>query len=76
MSMGLHEHILRRAKYLKSIGLGDGVERIKKGDCPACGGAIHPNKDFSDERSLREYQLSGLCQKCQDGFLEEDEHED
>ena len=27
-------------------------------------------EDFKDEISWREYNISGLCQKCQNGFFE------
>lgn len=42
--------------------------------CPFC----HSEGDngefsFRDRLSAREYQISGLCQNCQDGFFKEDE---
>jgi len=37
----------------------------RQGRCPFCKQKINP-KEFRDERSRREYQISGLCQKCQD----------
>jgi hypothetical protein len=43
-----------------------GVDRVSTilGDrCTRCNGAAGP---FRDELSRREYQISGLCQKCQD----------
>ena len=33
--------------------------------CPFCHVAVNPG-DFRDPISLREYETSGLCQKCQD----------
>jgi len=33
--------------------------------CPFCGIAINPG-DFRDPISLRESEISGLCQTCQD----------
>jgi len=33
--------------------------------CPFCQSVINPD-DFRDERSRREFFISGLCQKCQD----------
>lgn len=39
---------------------------VRKGLCPLCGKAIG---DFKDELSEREYEISGLCQACQDGVF-------
>ena len=39
------------------------TENILKGLCPICN---EPTEQFRDELSLREYYISGLCQKCQD----------
>lgn len=43
--------------------------------CPFCGGEIilnprDKNKGFRDVASLLEFQISGLCQICQDEFFE------
>lgn len=35
----------------------------QSGVCPFCGNGVG---SFRDEISLREYQISGLCQSCQD----------
>jgi hypothetical protein len=45
------------------------IELKKKGICPFCKGA--PG-EFRDELSKKEFQISGLCQKCQDDFFEEE----
>lgn len=37
-----------------------------KGLCPMCGTAINEVDDFKDELSVKEYTISGMCQKCQD----------
>lgn len=37
--------------------------------CPCCGTQINPATDFRDPLSLREYQISGLCQECQDSVF-------
>lgn len=42
------------------------VEDTEAGNCPICKAVIHPNKEFRDELSRREYEICGLCQKCQD----------
>jgi len=41
--------------------------------CNLCG---EPVLSFEDELSLREYEISGICQNCMnDLFIEEDEDE-
>lgn len=41
------------------------IERMEHGRCPICGDLIDTD-DFEDELSIREFQISGMCQKCQD----------
>ena len=41
----------------------EAVEDIRNKKCPTCGGDIG---EFRDEISKREYEISGMCQKCQD----------
>lgn len=36
-----------------------------QGKCPTCG-AFVTVKSFRDELSFQEFNISGLCQKCQD----------
>ena len=39
------------------------------GKCPLCGKEIDVSNEFRDSLSIKEYFISGLCQKCQDiGF--------
>lgn len=38
------------------------------GLCPICGIAVNPG-DFRDVISLKEFDISGMCQKCQDDFF-------
>ena len=48
----------------------DRKEVIRSDQCMAapygCGGAA---TEFRDELSVKEYRISGLCQKCQDGVF-------
>lgn len=44
-------------------------DRRERGDCPFCGNPIDP-EDFHDEMSRREFEISGICQCCQDGFFD------
>lgn len=47
----------------------DRRERIRSNICvPAPIGCGGPAVEFRDEQSRREYQISGLCQKCQDSI--------
>jgi len=48
----------------------DRNETTKRGLCANCGKIAN---DFKDEISEREYEISGLCQQCQDEFFEEDD---
>lgn len=54
---------------MKQAGFGEEVEKVKAGICPTCDATINMD-DFTDEPSLQEYRISGLCQKCQDYFFE------
>lgn len=55
-----------KKRKLKSTGLfHKELDRLERGLCPFCGKPID-KKDFKDELSRKEYEISGLCQKCQD----------
>lgn len=53
---------------MKSLGFSTEVEEVGKGICPFCHKPINI-EDFADQLSLKEYRISGLCQKCQDDFF-------
>jgi len=40
--------------------------RITAGKCVSCNKDVNTDHDFKDMKSLQEYSISGLCQKCQD----------
>lgn len=42
----------------------------KDGKCPFCGKKVNPETEFKDQLSLKEFHISGLCQKCQDEFFQ------
>jgi len=46
------------------------MARKDRGICPFCNKDIDPAEEFRDRLSLREFEISGLCQKCQDGMFE------
>jgi len=50
---------------LNNLGLNQFVKDVEKKKCPFCKIEIN-EKDFRDRLSLKEYYISGLCQKCQD----------
>ena len=60
----MNEKIMRKARF------GEEVDRVKEGKCALCGKKIDTKTEFRDALSIREYAISGLCQKCQDGVFE------
>ena len=44
-------------------------KRKEKGVCPFCGERVDYDS-FSDKKSLKEFEISGLCQSCQDDFFD------
>ena len=46
---------------------------IEDGICNLCG---EPVLSFKDELSLTEYEISGICQNCQDELFEPDPYEE
>lgn len=47
------------------------ADRIKEGKCPFCGKQINVETEFRDPLSKREFEISGLCQSCQDNVFGE-----
>lgn len=45
------------------------VARLEAGLCPTCGGEV---KEFRNALSRKEFEISGMCQKCQDSVFGED----
>ncbi len=41
------------------------IDRVSLGKCPICGSYIKI-EDFKDPLSLKEFNISGMCQECQD----------
>lgn len=54
---------------LQGAGFNKEVERIELGLCPFCSNPVKA-EDFKNESSRREFNISGLCQSCQDEFFE------
>jgi len=51
------------------MGFGDQVDLVEKGKCPFCKKQVEPGK-FKDELTLKEYRISGMCEKCQNDFFD------
>jgi hypothetical protein len=49
------------------------AEVLTKCILPWCGAKIDGPQDFRDDLSVREFHISGMCQKCQDSVFEEPE---
>lgn len=49
-------------------GFEEEVKSVEEGICPFCKEFIEYN-EFTDKMSKKEYEISGLCQKCQNGFF-------
>lgn len=62
--MKMNKEILRKTGFSKE------VERVERVQCPFCQKFITED-EFKDELSKREFQISGLCQKCQDKMFGE-----
>ena len=50
---------------LKTVGFTNEVKLVEENKCPLCERIIDM-KSFRDKLSLKEFQVSGLCQDCQD----------
>ena len=44
------------------------TKRIEEGYCPLCNKKINIT-DFIDDKSRKEYKISGMCQQCQNKFF-------
>ena len=55
---------------MRATGFGKHVEAVEAGICPWYSSMKTRKEDFKNEISWREFGISGLCQKYQDGFFE------
>jgi len=53
---------------MESMGYKEELRLIKEGKCPLC---KEPISEFRDFLSKKEYEISGLCQSCQDDVFEQ-----
>lgn len=48
-------------------GFSEAVKCVEQHECPFCNAPVKGvRKEFKDAKSFKEFQISGLCQKCQD----------
>jgi C4-type Zn-finger protein len=50
---------------LEGVGMGEHVRNMEQGKCPFCGEQVDTST-FKDPLSKKEFEISGLCQSCQD----------
>lgn len=55
-------------EIMKQMGFAKELQLIDEGKCPWCKKKIDMN-EFRTPLSKREFEISGLCQSCQDGFF-------
>jgi len=46
------------------------MDAVEQGLCPLC---MRKVTGFTDDLSMREYKISGMCQECQDEFFDSQE---
>lgn len=61
-------------EILEKLGFTEEMRLVENRQCPLCEAKINTN-DFKDELSLKEFIISGMCQKCQDRIFIEPEEE-
>ena len=57
-------------QYVRQVGASAGFTNPDVSVCVSCN---HPNLNFRDQLSKDEYELSHLCQKCQDDVFGKEE---
>lgn len=67
--MGIKDNPVKR-DLLISAGMSEEVRRVMLGMCPFCKTPV-TTEDFGDDLSLKEFQISGMCPKCQDEIFKD-----
>lgn len=57
-------------EIMKKAGFAEQVTKVENGICPICEKLILTGS-FRDALSEREFQISGMCQQCQDSIFDE-----
>ena len=55
----------KKKNMLRALGFKRQIDRVERGDCPFCGDHVDP-ESLGDDRSRKEFEISGMCQQCQD----------
>lgn len=55
------------ANIMRQMGFGRQMDMVSMGRCPRCGKLVNPST-FRDAESLREFNITGWCQDCQDEY--------
>ena len=56
-------------KNLREFGFGKQVDNAENGVCALCGSPKTKREDFKDALSWKEFQISGMCQTCEDNIF-------
>ena len=56
-------------RILQQVGFGEEVKAVERGVCPLCKCKVYKN-EFRDAISRKEFEISGLCQSCQDDIFD------
>jgi len=56
----------KKESMMRKLGFNKELDLVKEGRCPFCGKFIIRESEFRDKKSDKEFEISGLCQKCQD----------
>lgn len=62
-------------EILEKAGFTEEMKRVENRQCPLCEKHININ-EFTSELSLKEFIISGMCQKCQDKIFGKDTEND
>lgn len=57
---------------MEALGFGKEMKMVENRQCPICGEKVNTN-DFRDDLSVKEFTISGMCQKCQDKIFNSEE---
>jgi hypothetical protein len=57
---------------LRALGFDKQLENVENGQCALCGSKKVQRKDFRDELSWKEFQISNMCQICMDEIFGEE----
>ena len=56
---------------IEKSGFSEEMKMVENRQCPLCGEKININ-DFKNDLSIKEFTISGMCQKCQDKIFEDE----